>query len=139
MKKIELPQFGIAAIHLLCAVLSPLYYMPCVRFGNVAISGRKKLNKKLWNNGAVVHVWKKFFIVYEINKKELKIWKEKIIYKRTVSGNIVAKSVTYPCVCEANNIDEVKIRMSSLIEFFAKDTLKMLKQYEPFEIEEGQL
>lgn len=137
MKKIELRQMGIAAIRLLCAVLSPIYYMPCIRFRNKAISGRKNLNKKLWEKDAIVHVWKKFFIIYEINM--VRTWKEKIIYKRTSSGNIVAKSVNYPCVCEASNIDEIKIRMSCLIESFATDTLRMLKQYEPFEIEEGQL
>ena len=51
---------------LLSAVLRPLYYMPCIKFGNKAISGRAVLNKRLWNNGAVVHVWKKYFIIYEM-------------------------------------------------------------------------
>jgi hypothetical protein len=50
---------------LLAAVLRPLYYMPCIRIGKKAISGRAVLNKKLWNKGALVHVWKKYFIVYE--------------------------------------------------------------------------
>lgn len=60
------PSAPLAQNRLLAAVFRPLNYMPCIKIGNIAISGRANLNKKLWNNGAVVHVWKKYFIVYEL-------------------------------------------------------------------------
>lgn len=49
---------------MLVAVLRKLNYMPCIKIGNRAISGRANLNEKLWNNGYRVRVWMKYFIVY---------------------------------------------------------------------------
>lgn len=47
-----------------------LYYLPTIKVGNFAISGKGIVDQSLWDKGAIIHVWMYFFIIYELECKQ---------------------------------------------------------------------
>lgn len=67
---------------------------------------------------------------------ETKDFKERVNYIRDESGILVGSSVNYPLIIQADDIDELKVKMSAMLKMWIKHAEKIAEQEEPFEFRE---